>query len=50
MSSSSRIGTLLLTIFSPRKLGYTLLVLVGVIVITFFIRPPGDPARWCRRH
>ncbi len=28
-----------------RKLLYSLLVLVGVIVMTFFIRPPGDPAR-----
>lgn len=28
-----------------RKLMYSLLVLVGVIVMTFFIRPPGDPAR-----
>lgn len=45
MSTASRFGTLLLTILSPRKLGYTLLVLIGVIVITFFIRPPGDPAR-----
>jgi peptide/nickel transport system permease protein len=45
MSSSSRIVPLLLKIFSPRKLGYTLLVLIGVVVITFFIRPPGDPAR-----
>lgn len=45
MSSSSRIIPLLLEIFSPRKLGYTLLVLIGVVVITFFIRPPGDPAR-----
>ena len=43
--SESRIGPLLLNIFSPRKLGYTLLVLIGVVVITFFIRPPGDPAR-----
>ncbi len=24
---------------------YTLLVLLGVVVVTFFIRPPGDPAR-----
>ncbi|MBI2793298.1 MAG: ABC transporter permease [Ignavibacteria bacterium] len=45
MSSSSRIIPLLLEIFSPRKLGYTVLVLIGVVVITFFIRPPGDPAR-----
>ncbi len=28
-----------------RKIFYTLLVLVGVVVVTFFIRPPGDPAR-----
>jgi peptide/nickel transport system permease protein len=28
-----------------RKILYTLLVLVGVVVVTFFIRPPGDPAR-----
>lgn len=28
-----------------RKLFYTLLVLVGVVLVTFFIRPPGDPAR-----
>lgn len=28
-----------------RKLLYTLLVLAGVVVVTFFIRPPGDPAR-----
>ncbi len=28
-----------------RKVLYTLLVLVGVVVVTFFIRPPGDPAR-----
>ena len=45
MSSSTRYGQVLLAIFSPRKLLYTLLVLIGVIVITFFIRPPGDPAR-----
>lgn len=45
MSSTSRLAPVLLAIFSPRKLAYTLLVLVGVIVITFFIRPPGDPAR-----
>jgi len=45
MSNSARYGQLLLSIFSPRKLAYTVLVLVGVIVITFFIRPPGDPAR-----
>lgn len=45
MSGKSRIIPLLLEIFSPRKMGYTLLVLIGVVVITFFIRPPGDPAR-----
>lgn len=45
MSGQSRIIPLLLEIFSARKLGYTLLVLIGVVVITFFIRPPGDPAR-----
>ena len=28
-----------------RKVLYAILVLVGVIAITFFIRPPGDPAR-----
>jgi ABC-type dipeptide/oligopeptide/nickel transport system permease component len=28
-----------------RKMVYTLLVLLGVVVVTFFIRPPGDPAR-----
>lgn len=28
-----------------RKVLYTLLVLSGVVVVTFFIRPPGDPAR-----
>ena len=28
-----------------RKFLYTILVLVGVVVVTFFIRPPGDPAR-----
>lgn len=28
-----------------RKIIYTLLVLAGVVVVTFFIRPPGDPAR-----
>lgn len=45
MSAVSRVGGLLLTNFSLRKLVYTALVLVGVVVITFFIRPPGDPAR-----
>jgi peptide/nickel transport system permease protein len=28
-----------------RKLLYTVLVLLGVVAVTFFIRPPGDPAR-----
>ncbi|MCX6140191.1 MAG: ABC transporter permease [Candidatus Kapabacteria bacterium] len=28
-----------------RKILYTILVLIGVVVVTFFIRPPGDPAR-----
>ncbi|MDZ4745174.1 MAG: ABC transporter permease [bacterium] len=28
-----------------RKVLYAILVLVGVIAVTFFIRPPGDPAR-----
>lgn len=28
-----------------RKVLYAVLVLVGVIAVTFFIRPPGDPAR-----
>lgn len=45
MSAGSRIGMLFGAILSPRKLLYTLLVLLGVIVVTFFIRPPGDPAR-----
>ncbi len=31
--------------FIVRKFIYTLLVLLGVVVVTFFIRPPGDPAR-----
>ncbi|MEY3386369.1 MAG: hypothetical protein RIR53_1180 [Bacteroidota bacterium] len=31
--------------FILRKILYTLLVLAGVVVVTFFIRPPGDPAR-----
>jgi peptide/nickel transport system permease protein len=31
--------------FIIRKIVYTLLVLLGVVVVTFFIRPPGDPAR-----
>jgi peptide/nickel transport system permease protein len=28
-----------------RKLVYTVVVLLGVVAVTFFIRPPGDPAR-----
>lgn len=28
-----------------RKLVYTIVVLIGVVAVTFFIRPPGDPAR-----
>lgn len=28
-----------------RKLLYTVVVLLGVVAVTFFIRPPGDPAR-----
>jgi peptide/nickel transport system permease protein len=28
-----------------RKAVYTILVLAGVVLVTFFIRPPGDPAR-----
>lgn len=28
-----------------RKILYTVVVLVGVVAVTFFIRPPGDPAR-----
>jgi len=44
-NSQSRIVALLLTVFNPRKLFYTVLVLLGVIIVTFFIRPPGDPAR-----
>lgn len=31
--------------FILRKLGYAVLVLIGVVALTFFIRPPGDPAR-----
>ncbi|MBU3698398.1 MAG: ABC transporter permease [Candidatus Kapabacteria bacterium] len=31
--------------FILRKVFYTLLVLAGVVLVTFFIRPPGDPAR-----
>lgn len=37
--------TLLRAVVAPRKLAYTLLVLLGVVMVTFFIRPPGDPAR-----
>lgn len=32
-------------VYLSRRLLYTALVLCGVIVVTFFIRPPGDPAR-----
>lgn len=28
-----------------RKILYSFLVLIGVVLVTFFIRPPGDPAR-----
>lgn len=28
-----------------KKLIYSMIVLIGVIVLTFFMRPPGDPAR-----
>lgn len=28
-----------------RKIFYTVVVLLGVVAVTFFIRPPGDPAR-----
>lgn len=28
-----------------RKIVYTIVVLFGVVAVTFFIRPPGDPAR-----
>lgn len=38
-------STILGAIVAPRKLAYTLLVLLGVVMVTFFIRPPGDPAR-----
>ncbi|MFN4986348.1 MAG: ABC transporter permease [Ignavibacteria bacterium] len=31
--------------YISRKIIYTLLVLLGVVLVTFFIRPPGDPAR-----
>ncbi|MCU0330423.1 MAG: ABC transporter permease [Candidatus Kapabacteria bacterium] len=31
--------------FLLRKILYSILVLVGVVIVTFFIRPPGDPAR-----
>lgn len=34
-----------MTAYILRKILYTLLVLSGVVVVTFFIRPPGDPAR-----
>ena len=28
-----------------RKILYTVVVLIGVVAVTFFIRPPGDPTR-----
>jgi len=31
--------------YVARKIIYTVLVLLGVVLVTFFIRPPGDPAR-----
>lgn len=34
-----------MTAYVVRKILYSILVLIGVIVVTFFIRPPGDPAR-----
>jgi ABC-type dipeptide/oligopeptide/nickel transport system permease component len=34
-----------MVIFILRKLAYAVLVLVGVVFLTFFMRPPGDPAR-----
>ncbi len=44
ISQNKTVG-LLMAVFNPKKLAYTVLVLLGVIVVTFFIRPPGDPAR-----
>jgi ABC-type dipeptide/oligopeptide/nickel transport system permease component len=34
-----------MTAYLVRKLIYAVVVLLGVIVLTFFMRPPGDPAR-----
>lgn len=34
-----------MTSYLLQKLAYAILVLIGVIVLTFFMRPPGDPAR-----
>lgn len=34
-----------MTVYLLRKLVYAIVVLLGVIVLTFFMRPPGDPAR-----
>lgn len=31
--------------YITKKISYTILVLLGVVLVTFFIRPPGDPAR-----
>jgi peptide/nickel transport system permease protein len=31
--------------YLTRKILYSILVLLGVVLVTFFIRPPGDPAR-----
>lgn len=31
--------------YIAKKFSYTILVLLGVVLVTFFIRPPGDPAR-----
>lgn len=36
---------LLANALSLRQLLYTLAVLLGVVILTFFIRPPGDPVR-----
>lgn len=32
-------------LYVQTRILYALLVLVGVVIVTFFIRPPGDPAR-----
>lgn len=34
-----------MTVYLLRKFVYAIVVLLGVIVLTFFMRPPGDPAR-----